>query len=352
MPREIVKATILEVDIRGFSSFCKKIKLPQAGNFIDEYFSIVRNALDKVASKKNEIAINRFMGDGFLIFIFDETDGANKAIDAAFNIRDTLNKKFTKEYNFTNAGVAMAIGEGDILYDQFGEECSKDSLVCPPNWQGETTGIGVPINLVNRLLGVASKNQILVTEEVHNQIRENYIWTEFDAIHVKGFKDPLIPYLILKKGMWKEERYCSSCMHCDNSEYCDKNYYYGVHHRQKSLLYDKFELTQYFLCDERIEYKGNFCKGCEINKHTEGNPSGEGCILNLSRGTKGDLNKRTCCPDCNKYATCIFNLHRGKNHLPKSDLQAVRKRYCCESCKYYDDPIIKCRETKMKILEV
>lgn len=350
MQRKPKNAIIIAVDIRGFAALCNKIGLKKTGKFIDEYFSIVRNALDKVTEREGEVVIDRFLGDGFLIFIFDEDKGSVKAVESALDIKNTFQKKITTEYNFTNAGVGIAIGKGEILYGKFGEECSKNSLVCPVNWQGETTGIGIPINETFRMLYISARNQILVSEEIRNEIRNDYIWTELDSIHVKGVRKPMIPYMILRKGKWEEEkRHCNLCReHCKNHKYCEKNYNFGQANRRSSVyVQDKWELSQKVLCDQREDGKGMCCDGCGINLLTLTDPTKEGCHINYLRGMQRKLSERICCSDCERYFTCQFNLHRGKNHTPKNSYQEERKRYCCEICDYFNQPEIDCLENRM-----
>ena len=344
--KRIEQAVILATDIRGFTSLCEKINLPRAGRFIDEYFSIVRNSLEKVA-EKNEIVINRFLGDGFLIFIFDYEKGSSKAIKASFDIRNNLKKKIRDELKFTGAGISIAINKGIILYGDFGQECSQDSSVCPSDWVGEKTAIGPEINKTFRMLSIASKDQILISNEVRNDIRENHIWTELDSTQVKGIKEPLIPFLILREGSWQEQRFCGSCKFCDNHEYCTKAYYFGRENVRPSFYVEKkWELHKQLLCDERIEGKGKWCKGCKINILSTKEVD-KGCLSNYMKGLSGKLEERFCCSDCERYFTCQFNLHRGKNHIPKEGFQEQRKRYCCEECKYFTEPESVCLNERM-----
>lgn len=344
-------ALILAVDIRGFTPLCEKIGLRRAGRFIDEFYTIVRNTLNKVTNKKSEIVIDRFLGDAVLAFIFNEKGGSAKAVESAFDIRNILKEKIKNELSFTNAGVSIAIGKGTILHGKFGEECSRESLVCPDDWKGETTGIGPSINKTFRMLSLAIKNQILVSDEVWRDIRNDYIWTELNSIYVKGIRAPIIPYWILRSGQWDGQRYCTTCSFCDHHKYCKKSYEFGNTERTSSIyVKSKWEIEKMIRCDERRNMQGNWCSGCEIN-HLSSNPKQKACHENYLKGLNEKYDLRVCCQDCGKYFTCQFNLHRGKNHVPSVERQIKRKRYCCEACNYFKEPAVDCVNNRMRCQE-
>ncbi|MDI6736590.1 MAG: adenylate/guanylate cyclase domain-containing protein [bacterium] len=173
--------TVVVVDIRGFTKVVNQpnISLSEITLFINNFFGITFFSIGGI---KN-VEINKFLGDGFLIFLGDEPTKIERhslmqGIEMVFRLKKRFKDFCDKQDKFKNLALGIGIACGEIVYGPFGAPFAPSG--------GDITGIGEFVNLAFRLTGKAKKNQILTSEEVWRNINTKVSWKKKN-LTLKGF---------------------------------------------------------------------------------------------------------------------------------------------------------------------
>lgn len=334
---------ILATDIRNFSSVARKNDPDEdIPNFIDQYIALIHSLRPKI-TPKDEIKISNFLGDGFLIFFRNNLDAVKFALELRKNFKGLCKQFSGVIHNIERLGVGTGLHIGNVSYGTFGYPQKR-----------YRTGISHHVNMTFRLEKKAAKWEVLASEDFYPYINNKTILTCKDEIFPKGVLTPIWPYSIARMKTDNEQRIC--CDHCERIRFCKFNWELGIKFRSPDpygdpvsgkhtgkYLFKREECDNKILCafpDERVKKRNEslnlsegICGGCDPickKEPTDGNePHVIQCDKNWERG-RHHMKYRACCDDCNRFNTCLFNLHRGKNR---------EGMVCCEDCTFFfDDP--------------
>lgn len=173
MANETIEATVLFVDICGFTSITENASANEVVTMINRFFdSIVKEIINHNGH------VDKFMGDAVMA-IFRGKHHLDRAIDAALNIKD----QFKKEIEITfgtkvfKPSVSIGINSGEMISGNIGSASLK---------RLDYTVIGDIVNLAQRLQSTAGNNQILITEQVFNIIKESFSCVHFGEVALKN----------------------------------------------------------------------------------------------------------------------------------------------------------------------
>ncbi|HET7642211.1 MAG TPA: adenylate/guanylate cyclase domain-containing protein, partial [Nitrososphaeraceae archaeon] len=193
---DIFRNKILSIifwDISGFSRLCELLKNEPylIVGFLREFF----NEADKVIHENNGI-LDKFMGDG-IIAIFGFKD--NDILDHTKSALDALNSAMELDSIFENIKNEWI----KIWRDQFGLDIEDIYLKCGINTgealvgkintekRDQFTVFGSTVNLASRLQEFAEKNQIIISRETKNIIRNKFNLKKMSVTpnsKIKGFE--------------------------------------------------------------------------------------------------------------------------------------------------------------------
>ena len=170
--------TVFFSDIKGFTTMAEKLEPEILTNLITDYLT-----------KMTEIAISsggtvdKYIGDAIMIFFGDpESKGirndALACVTMAFKMKKALNglRKHWKKLGLAEPlDVRMGIHTDMCTVGNFG---SLDRL--------DYTVLGNGVNLASRLESMADSNEILISENTFNLVKEDIDCNYFDEIIVKG----------------------------------------------------------------------------------------------------------------------------------------------------------------------
>src|SRR5512143_2986702 len=184
MPRKQL-ATVLFVDIRGFTALTEKHDPQQWAKFLsDNYFS----PLGEIVFQRDG-TLDKHIGDGIMAIFgapIAGDDDALHAVCAAVEMRAkmrTLNAQSDSDHQLP---IAIGIHSGEVVVGMFGSARKR-----------EYTALGHTVNVAARLEQMAAPNQILISLQTHDLVHAHVQVARLEPIMVKGLADPLQVYNVL-----------------------------------------------------------------------------------------------------------------------------------------------------------
>jgi class 3 adenylate cyclase len=182
LDKYVQDATVLFLDIEGFTSLLQKYSKERISHVIESYFSIFYDLIQKNGGDVNEMA-----GDGMMV-IFLEPDPirrAKSAVRAALEIQEQC-MKYAEEGDAFLFPIQVNIGicSGEVYLGS-----TKMRGTGGDRWTFTASG---PVTIVAaRLSDYAQGGQILIGEETAGRIRDFFSLSDLGRVHLKNFKDPI-----------------------------------------------------------------------------------------------------------------------------------------------------------------
>jgi class 3 adenylate cyclase len=180
--------TVFFADLRGFTSFSDSVEPEEVMATLAEYHAAMGQRIAEFAG-----TLERFAGDGFMVFFndpVDQPDHADRAVSMALAMRrdiETLREGWAKKGYEIDVG--MGIHSGYAACGFIGYEGRRDYGV-----------IGNVTNLAARLSDAAKGGEILVTARVLAELRNQYHTEPLGDLTLKGFHQPQSVYRVLPVG--------------------------------------------------------------------------------------------------------------------------------------------------------
>lgn len=156
-----VEASVLFVDIRGFTSLSESKTPESVVDLLNEYFSRITDSVIKHGGH-----LNKFVGDEAMAIFgapISNPRHAVAAIKAALDIREEIDR-FDKKKDMNDVDIQVGIGvnSGEILAGNIGSQKKM-----------EYTVIGDNVNVASRLTSMAKPGEILISRRTYDLINEN-----------------------------------------------------------------------------------------------------------------------------------------------------------------------------------
>ncbi|HEU4345532.1 MAG TPA: response regulator [Candidatus Binatia bacterium] len=180
------EVTVVFLDLRGFTAFAETSEPEEVMGVLREYHSEMGKLI-----LEHEGTLERFAGDGMMIFFNDPVPVANpaeRAIRMALAMREQvreLTAKWRKIGYELDFGVGIAQGYATI-----------GGIGFEGRW--DYGAIGTVTNLASRLCGEAKPGQILIPQRLLGNV-ENLVEVEsVGELTLKGFHRPIVAHNILR----------------------------------------------------------------------------------------------------------------------------------------------------------
>jgi adenylate cyclase len=179
------EVTVVCLDLRGFTAFTESAEPEEVMSVLGEYHNLVG-----VLAMKHQGTIERFAGDGMLIFFNDPIPVAD-APEQALRMAVTLREKFAaprsqwKKRGY-ELDLSCGIAQGYATLGTIGFEGRRDYAA-----------IGTVTNLAARLCGEARGGQILTNQKTFSLLEGVLRAEPLGAITLKGFAQPIQAFNIL-----------------------------------------------------------------------------------------------------------------------------------------------------------
>lgn len=173
LANETLDATVLFVDICGFTAITEKASANEVVNMINRFFDLIVKEIIAQAGH-----VDKFMGDAVMA-VFRGRFHLDRAIDAALAVRELISAEPEirfKGHSF-KPSVSIGVNSGEMISGNIGSASLK---------RLDYTVIGNTVNLAQRLQSVATSNQILITENVYQLVKESFSCKRIGEVNLKN----------------------------------------------------------------------------------------------------------------------------------------------------------------------
>ena len=181
-------ATVLFLDIGGYSSMCESLDDERVNFLVEKYFS---EFLDEIRKGKGEI--NETAGDGLMIIFHDkdQESHARTTVSTAIAIYyKTLKVNAELRGKFESTVVNMGINSGKVFLG-----ATKFEGMSASRWT--FTASGLTTVLAARIAGLATEGKILLGPETVNRLQEEFMIQPFGEHRLKNISNPVPVYRLV-----------------------------------------------------------------------------------------------------------------------------------------------------------
>ncbi|WPU92279.1 adenylate/guanylate cyclase domain-containing protein [Mucilaginibacter sabulilitoris] len=184
LSNETVEATVLFVDICGFTAISEHIPANTVVGIINKLFDMM---VHEIIAQNGHI--DKFMGDAIMA-VFRGEYHLDRAIDAALAVREKIHTADAIVYGQKSfkPEVSIGINSGEMISGNIGSTSLK---------RLDYTVIGDAVNLAQRLQSVAHANQIIVTGEVYEKAKESFELNKIGEVSLKNKAKPVEIYEVV-----------------------------------------------------------------------------------------------------------------------------------------------------------
>ncbi|MGD2270200.1 MAG: adenylate/guanylate cyclase domain-containing protein [Desulfobacterales bacterium] len=179
-------ATVVFIDIRGFTAMSENAPPPEVLLMLNEYFEMVVESVFRY-----EGTVDKFMGDEIMLIWgapLTHEDDPIRAVRAALEIKTEL-VKFNHQRmseNKEEISIGIGINTGSLVAGYIGSTQAMSYSV-----------IGDSVNTAARLCAAAKKGQILISENTLNQLGDGFEIAEIEPLQAKGKFNPIRVYNVI-----------------------------------------------------------------------------------------------------------------------------------------------------------
>lgn len=176
--------TVLFADIRGFTSFSETISPEQLVSVLNRYLAAgAECVLDE------EGTIDKFLGDAVMAWFnapIPQSDHTLRAVRAALKLRDRIAELHAALPPEAHLAFGVGIHYGDAVLGLIGTEKRL-----------EYTAIGDSVNTTKRLQENAGKNQIVISHDAYERVKDQINVLQMEPMTVKGKRESIPVYEVL-----------------------------------------------------------------------------------------------------------------------------------------------------------
>lgn len=179
-----VATTILFADIRGYTDLSQHIEADKLNELLHRFYDRCSEAI-----WERDGIVNKFIGDAVLaIFNFPliRKEHVQNAVNAAVQLQ--RNCQHLKEdvglSDINSLGIGIGIHTGESYIGEVGTTYK------------DFTAIGPVVNLTSRLQGAAEIGEIMVTQEVFNEVKQQFPNAQHKTLTLKGINNPVNGYVL------------------------------------------------------------------------------------------------------------------------------------------------------------
>jgi adenylate cyclase len=185
MKNELLEATVMFVDVCGFTAITEHVPA-------NTVVALLNGLFDKIV--KEIIAqgghVDKFMGDAIMA-VFRGEFHLDRAIDAALAVKAQLSNEpeIQAGDKVFKPNIAVGINSGEMVSGNIGSVSLR---------RLDYTVIGDSVNLAQRLQGIATGGQIIITEDVYHKAKESFHCKENGEFTLKNKLKPVITYEVVE----------------------------------------------------------------------------------------------------------------------------------------------------------
>lgn len=183
MANETVEATVVFIDICGFTKISENEKPDTVVNILNRYFDVM---VKEIIAQNG--FIDKFIGDAVMA-VFRGDYHIDRAVDACLGVRKRISElpQEEGEVSFT-PNVSIGINSGEMISGNIGSADLR---------RLDYTVIGDAVNTAQRLQSVSTDGQILITGACYEKIKESFNCRQVGEVVLKNKANPVMVYEVL-----------------------------------------------------------------------------------------------------------------------------------------------------------
>jgi adenylate cyclase len=184
MANETIEATVVFIDICGFTSISENAPADTVVAMINSYFDeMVKEIME------HDGFIDKFIGDAIMA-VFKNDYHLDRAIDAALAVHRKINSlpALGDQLQY-KPKVSIGLKSGEMISGNIGSVSLK---------RLDYTVIGDTVNTAARLQDAAQENQIIISEDCYEKVKESFKCEKVGSISMKNKAKPLMVYNVLE----------------------------------------------------------------------------------------------------------------------------------------------------------
>ncbi len=185
MANEVVEATVVFMDICGFTAITENVDADTVVSLINKYFDVM---VKEIIAQNGHV--DKFMGDAVMA-VFRGEYHLDHAIEAALAVRSHIQSIEENLLNHTTymPRVAIGINSGEMISGNIGSVSLR---------RLDYTVIGDTVNVAQRFQSVAKPNQIVIGHDAYLKVKESFNCQPIGEVNLKNKALPLMVYEVLE----------------------------------------------------------------------------------------------------------------------------------------------------------
>jgi class 3 adenylate cyclase/FixJ family two-component response regulator len=181
---ETIEGTVLFVDVCGFTRISETAPANTVVEILNAYFDVLVKEIIV-----QDGLIDKFIGDAVMA-VFKGDYHLDRAIDSALKVREQINMlpAMGKSKQF-KPKVTIGINSGEMISGNIGSVSLK---------RLDYTVIGDTVNTAARLQQVANEDQIIISEDCYEKVKESFQCNKLGSIPLKNKEKPIIIYEVIE----------------------------------------------------------------------------------------------------------------------------------------------------------
>jgi adenylate cyclase len=181
-----LEASILFIDIVGFTALSEKMQTEEINMFLNQYFTRMTEIIFR-----NQGMLDKYIGDG-LMAVFgvpvQTQDHAERAIRTALEAKRELSRIMDQSAPEKRFSIRIGINSGQVLAGNIGSPQRMDYTV-----------IGDAVNIAARLESMASPNQILIGEKTYLLAKDKFRFERIGPRRIRGRDNPVTVFDVIEE---------------------------------------------------------------------------------------------------------------------------------------------------------
>jgi class 3 adenylate cyclase len=181
---EMVEATVVFIDISGFTAITETEAPDTVVNLLNKYFDVM---VGEIIAQNGYV--DKFMGDAVMA-IFRGDFHLDRAIDAALAVRNRI-ENLPKDFTALpfSPKVSIGINSGELVSGNIGSANLR---------RLDYTVIGDVVNTAQRLQSVAKPGQVILPAKAYESVKESFTFREIGEVTLKNKAQPVRIYEVLE----------------------------------------------------------------------------------------------------------------------------------------------------------
>lgn len=184
MSNENIEATVMFIDVCGFTAISETTPADSVVSMLNTYFDVM---VKEIIAQEGHV--DKFIGDAIMA-VFRGPYHLDRAIDAALAVKEQVNDLPAPEGQLEySPKVSIGIKSGEMISGNIGSSSLR---------RLDYTVIGDTVNIAARLEDVADENQIVISQDDFEKVKEAFKCKELGSIPLKNKNSPITIYEVLE----------------------------------------------------------------------------------------------------------------------------------------------------------